>query len=283
MIRRDLRIIAVALCLVGGLYSHATPAHPASESKQPVTDSKAIEGLWSGAWGGGGRNGVVFHPVLTELLIEGDHVELHGFRNVDRLTGTVRFDARAKQLQITPKADDAGQPAPKTINYTYEIKGDELTLIDSDEFPISLTRIRVARDPLGNAQVEFVAASGINDAGDLLVTAYAALRAGQTGTTYHRPENRSLKTKQATVHLVQESGSKKITVDEARGLIRESTPVVIAYRDDNRRRSHQFHKLWKETGSPMPDSEAVWRTFSRILRPGTLVFVLSARENVPQP
>jgi hypothetical protein len=42
-------------------------------------------------------------------------------------------------------------------------------------------------------------------------------------------------------------------------------------------------RLWKGLGSPMPDSEAVWQTFSRILRPGTLVLILSTRENAPLP
>jgi len=62
-----------------------------------------------------------------------------------------------------------------------------------------------------------------------------------------------------------------------------STPVVVAYRHDDRPSPHQLHRLWKEMGAPSPDSAAVSRTFSRILRPGTLVFILSARENVPHP
>jgi hypothetical protein len=185
-------------------------------------------------------------------------------------------------MQVMPRAED-GQPAPKTINYAYEIKGDKLTLIDSDKFSISLHRHGVAQRPLANAQTELVAATGINDAGDLLVTEFTVLRAGRVGATYLQPVNRSLTTKQAIVLVVQENGWKRIAVDEARRLIHEPTPVVVAYRHDDRPSLHQFHRLWKEMGAPAPDSEAVWRTFSRILRPGTLVFILSARENVPQP
>jgi hypothetical protein len=85
------------------------------------------------------------------------------------------------------------------------------------------------------------------------------------------------------VRLVRESGWESVTVDEARKLIRKSTPVVVAYRDGDRASRNQNHTLWKESGSPLPDSEQVWRTFSRILRPGTLVFILSARENVARP
>ncbi len=43
-----------------------------------------------------------------------------------------------------------------------------------------------------------------------------------------------------------------------------------------------LYKLAKEM-KPEPDSEAVLKTFTRVLRPGTLVFVLSARENVLPP
>lgn len=146
-----------------------------------------------------------------------------------------------------------------------------------------MQRHRVATNPLANAQVDLVAATGINEAGDLLVTEFTTLRVGQAGARYFRPEQRSLKTKEATVLLVQDAGLKKVTLEQARGLIRESTPVVVAYRGDDRPSPHQLHSLWQEMGPPMADSEAVGQTFARLLRPGTLVFVLSARENVPQP
>lgn len=279
MIPSKLRTLAVAVCLVSVTCSRDVAA------KGPVNDPKAIEGLWSGAWGlTVDADGVVHQPVRAELFVKGSHVELCGFPklNRDRLTGSVRFDAGARQMQITPTAETDGQ-AEKTIVYSYEIKGGELTLIDRDKFSISLYRHPVAQRPLANAQVEIVAATGINDAGDLLVTEFTILRAGRIGATYLHPVNRSLKTKQAIVLVVQQTGWKKITVDEARRLIREPTPVVVAYRHDDRPSQHQLHRLWKELGSPAPDSEAVSRTFSRILRPGALVFILSATENVPQP
>jgi hypothetical protein len=272
-----MRLIAAAACLV--VVAYPGDAAPQEHAK----DSKAIEGLWSGFWGGGAADGVVFQPVIAELFIKGDHAELHGFRNVGRLAGTVRLDAGAKRLRITPAAEAGGLPAPKAVEYAYEIKADTLTLTDADKFSVSLKRHRVAQDPLANAQVDLVAATGINDAGDLLVTEFTALRAGRAGATYFQPENRSLKTRQATVLLVQDTGCKEVTVDEARRLIRPSTPVAVTYRDDDRPRPPQLHELWKEMGPPAPDSEAVGQTFSRLLRPGTLVFILSARENVPVP
>jgi hypothetical protein len=78
---------------------------------------------------------------------------------------------------------------------------------------------------------------------------------------------------------------KKVTIDEARKLIRKSTPVAVTYRHDDRPPApiREDSELCKEMGSPLPDSKAVRQTLARILGPGTLVFILSARENVPQP
>jgi len=221
--------------------------------------------------------------VIAELLVEGHRVELYGFPNLERFTGSVRFDPIAKQMHITPTAKTGGQPAPKAIHYAYEIRGNALTLIDSRRIPIFLERVRVAQDPLGNAQVELVEAAGIDDAQDLVVTEFNVLRAARSGTTYYKPEQRSLRIKQATILLIQEAGWKKVTIAKAREMLHESTPVVVTYRDQDRPSPHQLHGLWNEAGPPPPDSEPVWRMFSQILRPGTLVFVLSARENALQP
>ena len=245
----------------------------------PPDDAKKVEGIWSGAWGGGDRDGVVFQPVLAEMVIQGDKVELSGFRNADRFSGTIRVVGATRQLRMTSKNGDP--PITKVLDYTYEIKGDTLTLIDSDKIPVQLHKQRVESNPLANARVELVAATRINEAGDLLVTEFTVLQAG-SGPIHYQPENRSLKTAQATVLVLQEAGLKKVTVDEARGLIRKSTPVVVAYRNDDQL-PLQNHGLWKNLGSPQPDSEAVWQTYSRILRPGTVIFILSSRENIPQP
>jgi hypothetical protein len=141
----------------------------------------------------------------------------------------------------------------------------------------------VTQQPLANAQLEVVTAIGINGAGDLLVTEYRVLRAGQAGGTYYQPQERALKTTQATVLLAQEAEFKKVTVDEARGRIRKGTPVVVMYRRDERPSPHPSSELLKDMGSPMPDSEAVQQALSRLVRPGTLVFILPASASVPQP
>jgi hypothetical protein len=254
------------------------------EGKAPVGAAQPIEGLWFGAWGGGPRgDGTVMQPVMAELFVKGDHVELRHFRNLSSLTGTIRFDEKTKQMRMTPKAEAGSAPAPKTVDYTYDIKRDTLTLTDGTKFSIPLRRVDIAQNPLANAQVELVVASGINRAGDLLVTEFTELRLGSVGATYFRPQKRSLKTKQATVLFAQEAGLKKVTLDEARGLVRESMPVVVAYRHDEPPPSSQLYQLMKEMGSPMPEGDAVRQTLGRILKPGTLVFILSARANVPEP
>ena len=129
MVRRNMRMVAVAVWLAGVSCAGSVLA------KDPAGDSTAIEGLWSGFWGGGAANGVVFQPARAELFIKGDHVELFGFRNVSRLTGTVRLDAGAKRMRITPTAEAGGQPAPKTFEYAYEIKVDMLTITNHGQRP----------------------------------------------------------------------------------------------------------------------------------------------------
>ncbi len=248
----------------------------------PAADPEALEGLWSGSWGAGQREGVIFQPVVAELFIRGDHVELSGFPGAGKLEGTVRFDSRAKRMHITPKAAADGQSASGTLDYAYEIEHDELTLTAADEKAISLKKQLVATRPLVNAHVELILATGINDGGDLLLTEFHELRAGQAGAAYFQPVKRSLHTGQATIFQVQQTGSKRVTVDEARGLIREPTPVVVTYRQI-RMPANQLHELWTNLGQPTPESEAARQTFARIVRPGTLVFILSPHNNVAAP
>jgi hypothetical protein len=277
MIRRDLCMMAIVVCVVSVLRSDEVATN------DRANDLKTIEGFWVGSWGGGVRDGVVFQPAVAELFIEGDHVEMHGFRDVMKLKGTIRLDASAKHMHLTPSAEPGGDPAPQAIGYGYRIKADELTLIGNDKQSVTLQRLPAAKNALANAELQLVAANEIDDAGDLLVTEFTEIRAVRKGTTYYRPENRSLHTRQATVLLVQETGSTDVTVAEARALIRESTPVAVMYRHDDRAEPQPLHELWNEIGPPSPDGDAVRKTLSRVLRPGTLVFILSAHENIPVP
>jgi hypothetical protein len=278
MIGRRHRIIALIACI-------AAVSRPNDAAVQDrAGDSKAIEGLWIGFWGGGRtEGGAELLPARAELFVQGDDVELYGFRNVRRLTGRVRLEPRSRRMEITPRAEAAGQPASNAVAFVYELKDDTLTLTGSDQVSVPLHRQHVVAHPLGNAQVELLAAAAINDAGDLLVTEFTELRAGRMGAVYYQPRPRKLQTRDSTVLRAQDGGLKRITIDEARGLIRDPTPVVVAFRPDDHGRPPQLFELWKEVGSPVLDGDAVARTFSRILRPGTLVFILSARENVLLP
>lgn len=244
-------------------------------------ESTALEGLWSGSWGGGAAGDVIFQPVLAELVIEGHHLEMSGFRNAPRLRGAVRIDADARRMQVVPAIAAGDASPPQALVYSYTLKADELTLTDGEGVSTVLKRQLVVQDPRANVQVELVAATGINDAGDLLVTEFTVLQTGGRGA-YFQPQPRTLNTRQAAIFQVQQTSLKKITVDEARGLLREATPVAVAFRSaDPPPQSH--HELWSAVGPPMPDSPAVARTLHRMLRPGALVFVFPASEQLPLP
>jgi hypothetical protein len=274
---RSLRLLAVALYLATGSACNSLAADPTTD------DRDAVAGLWSGSWGLYiSPSGVVHQPVIAELVVKGDRVELDGFPDVGRLAGTIRFDTRARQIRIVP-AVKPGSPAAMEIVYGYEVKGDKLTLTGKDKRSIDFSRCGVAQVGMANAAVQLLPAAGINGDGDLLVTEFVRVRAGQAGETLFEPSERKLKTATATILVVQEAGLKKINVDEARRLIRGATPVAVAYREPDRAFGNQQHKIWNQVGPVLPDSEAVARTFSRLLRPGTLVFVLAATENAPVP
>jgi hypothetical protein len=283
MYLNTLRIVSFCLCFAGSFCADVLSQNPASQSKPALVDLKSIQGLWSGSWGGGGDGRVVMQPVIAELLIDGEQVEVNGFPDVNSLAGKVSLRTDTKRIQITPATKAEGEPTPKTVQYAYQLDGNRLILTDSRGVSIALERVLTVQDPVGNAQVEVVAAKGIDEAGNLLVTEFTVLRGRRADATYYRPEARVLKTKQSTILLIQEADWKEITIAEARARIREATPVAVIYRDQDQPSLRQTHALWQEAGPPVPDSIAVGRTLSKILRPGTLVFVLSARENAPQP
>jgi hypothetical protein len=278
MLNRAMTFLLAVLCFMPVAQSRA--AGPGDRQR----DAKSLEGLWTGSWGGGGHDGVIFQPVIAELFIRGDHVEMSGFRDPAKVSGTFRLDTSAKQMHITPAAEEAGKAAPKTLDYHYEIKSDLLTLTAGDNFSIVLERQKVVESPLADMRVEFLSATGINDAGNLLVSKYNLLKAGQKGDAfYFQPIAYSLKTKSSKVLSVQTTGVTAISLDAARKLIRGTTPVVVAFVPDEVSAGPNLHELWKEAGSPRPDGQAASRMLAQIVRPGTLVFVLSAKENVPVP
>jgi hypothetical protein len=197
--------------------AEATATTGAALSNTPSTSP--LEGLWSGSWGGGERGGVVMQPVLCELLIDGDHVEITGFPDAGELLGRIQVEADVRRIQVIAAVGADGSPPPRTLDYTYELNGDALTLIANDGRSIVLQRRHAVREALANIDVEFVAASGINSAGDLLVTEFRMVRDGLDQADWYEPRERTFNTQRATVLLVQESATKEISIDEARSLV----------------------------------------------------------------
>jgi hypothetical protein len=277
MFRTLLAIITVA-SLAGFAFSQG------KSTDSSAADAKLLEGLWSGSWGGG-RNGdgVVFQPVLARAVISGNRIEVSGFRTIGNLAGTFRLDSRRQEMHITPAGKAQNQSPAKVITYKYELKQDQMTLTDSDQVPIGLSREPLARNPLANVQVEFAVASGINTAGDLLVTDHNWVEAGRAKETVYVPRKRILKLKSAAIFVVQDADCKRSSVAAVRESLRESTPVILAFRNEIAPPASDGHELWNERGAAAPDSDAALKMFASLVKPGTFVFVLSPVENAPVP
>ena len=252
-----------------------------SVPRNPPDDVDRLQGLWSGSWGGGENNGVVFQPMIAEMLIRGEKIELSGFRDADRSWGLVRVDRAAKTIKVM-LAKTASSPS-KVLQYGYVMTPERLTMVDGDNVAIELRKRTLESNPAANVGVEFVTADRINDQGQLLITQFSALKVGRTNAVYYEAETRAIKTKDATIFVVEDLGAKKIALDVARKLLRPANPVAVAYRrevDPTAQRSDEFQT---RLGSPQPDSEAALNTLARTLRPGTLVFVFPAQSAVPEP
>jgi hypothetical protein len=268
MVNTLVRMLAVAVCLACALHIDSAAIAAANE----VTE---LDGLWSGFWGLLIEpDGTVHQPIKAELFIQGGQVEWTGFPGVDTLTGTIRIDPATKQIRVAPAAKAGGQPADRIV-FAYKLTGDHLTLIDSNKRHIEFSKDRV--NPMAGVKVEFLAAVEIDKAGDLLVTDFEVHRAGQSKEPGLALGRRPLSTKQAVMLLIQEGGLKKVSLDEVRRIIRSPTPIVVAYRPDDRP-SLPLSRQWQPA-----DSEAVGRTVCRVLRPGTLLIVVPQAAKVAPP
>ncbi len=270
----------VAVCMFSLTCWVNSASAQAAPEKAPTSE---LEGFWSGSWGGGMRGETVFQPVLAELLVEGDRVEMLGFRSAGRLSGTLRVDPAAKQVRITPTPPPGERSAAQSLIFSYKLQGQELTLRDRDDVPVTLHRQPLAKRPAANVPLELVATEGLDDAGNLLVTRFTVLRGGPTNAVYHQPAPATLNTRDAVVLLVLESSLKRLTVEEARPLIRKSLPVAVAYRANPASALGMLPALLQNRGEASPEGEAASQTLLHTLRPGTLVFVLPAEERLPKP
>ncbi|MBS0205348.1 MAG: hypothetical protein JSS49_20785 [Planctomycetes bacterium] len=249
--------------------------------QKPLVDVPSLDGLWSGSWGGGQRDGVVFQPVLAEMAVQGELVELRHFRNADRGRGRFQLDQAARRIRISLEAEN--KSPPRIVEFQYQWNGDKLTLTDNDQVPVVLSRQPAQKNAHANVAVQLVIANAIKETGDLSITEFSVLQSKGVAVTVHQPVTRSLSTKDSVILQLQETGVKKITLDEARGLLSAATPVVITYRNARNTGAYQSHELWTNLGLALPDSEAALRTYARLLRPGTLIFVLPEEASVPVP
>jgi hypothetical protein len=158
-----------------------------------------------------------------------------------------------------------------------------LTLTEPDGLAISLTRESTATNPLANTTVELVVAHGIDAAGDLNVTDQVVVRSGPEGETRYAPRLRRIKLQSAAIFLIEEQGWKKLARTEMKQRLKDSFPVALAYRPASAGPGSGPRELWKEFGPASSESEPALNTMAMALRPGTILFVVSAEENAPQP
>ena len=276
MFRHRVFLMVLCLCLPFLLSAEE------QKTKPPEDDLKPLQGLWKGSWGGGQGDGVIFQPVLSRIGINGDRVECRGLPFESDGSGTISVSKKGEdkslQFSYTVKAD--GQVQKKTVDVPYTVKGDALTLTFRENGECRLLRVTVQQQPLANASVECVLATGINDSDDLLITRYSVLNAAKIEAKYYEPHNQAIPTKDAAIFHVQEGELKKVTVDQARRLLNKQTPVVLTYREDQKA---QPSEIWQDTGSAPPDSEPVCKTFAQTLKTETLVFVFSSKSAMIVP
>jgi hypothetical protein len=237
--------------------------------------------MWLGAWGGSGSDGVVMQPVIAELFIHGPHADLAGFPNVGSISGSARLDAALQTLTLFT-GQDQGPNVAATLVVNYELNGDELTLTFEGQPPITFHRQPAIRLPEANVNVELVTATDLNDAGDLLVTEYTRVLAGSANLVYYQPRPRTLSTRRASVLQIRDGLLHPVSMDEARAMIANPTPIVPAFYDEASP-ANPLYQLWRDSGQPRPDDDAVRRTLLALVRPGTMIFILSAQENIPVP
>jgi hypothetical protein len=284
MSRRILWIAAVTLAGMGcSGDTDPPPSDAARESPADPVAASPLDGLWAGSWGGGEQGGAIFQPVLAELWVRDGRAELAGFPDVGRLAGMFDVDARSGRVRITPTNDTAEGAPPQALEFGYELDVDALTLTDGGGREIVFQRRHVVQRPAANTRAELVTVTGLTAAGDLTIVEYGALALGESGVAFYEPRERSLTMRGASALLVGEEGVSEITQEDARGRLREPASAVILYHADDVPPADGSYTLWRDLGPPPPNGDAVRQTLARVVRPGTLVFVVSARENVPQP
>lgn len=268
-------LLAVLLALVGQAPSDDLP------QKQIAEDIKQLDGLWSGSWGGGESNGTVFQPVIAELMVDGEKFELFGFRGLNQAWGLIQIDPAMKTLKFTTaKAADAPS---KEIKYTYKHSEGRLTLFDAENVAIELNKVPLQTKPLVKVRMDILIAEGINEAGRLLTTEQSVVKVGRSTSIRYEASTVARKIDPLLIFVTGEDGMKKVSVDEARKLLKPSTPVAMAYRETDDQMLKWDIGLRHFQGAATPESDAGLQTLARALRPRTLVFVVSDLQALPEP
>jgi hypothetical protein len=185
--------------------------------------------------------------------------------------------------RFTYLATPKDKPRQKSVNFSYVRSGEMLTLkIGENDKHLSLKRIAVKQAPFANLNVHFETARGIDTEGNLLVTTYDTIQVGDRGPELHAPFSSVRVLANANIYQVEENGAKEITVEEVGRLLGNPTPVVVASRGARKAKPRGWD-LSNRLGKLHADSEAGLKTLTRLLRPGTLVFVLPDTKRILPP
>lgn len=254
-----------------------TPVIGSIVPRPQAASGSPLEGLWTGSWGGGEQaDGIVMQPVIAELLIVGHRIELKGFPKVSDVRGTIAEDSSNGRLTVTTATGN------ESHSFSYKLAGNTLTLSEDNGIAVSLERYGVPHTAPVNLKADLVPAT-IDDAGNLVVTEFTELHARSSEARLFRPHSRTIKTADATVMRVDQDRLSTITVNEARQAIPEGAPVVVIFRPVANVSTPYDPSLLESSGLPAPTGASAMQTLARILRPGTLVFVVPNEEQLIPP
>ncbi len=274
------------LAMLGCVLLIARGQSDAQTQSNGGAELRLLQGLWRGSWGGGvDDDGVVYQPVIAELYVTGNRAAWKGLSIPDG-TGVVSLQGSGNRRNGRFAYDEAQNrnPQPDPIDFTIEIQANRLSLMfASRRGSVAMDRVEFEPSPAANLNVSFETASGIDDEGNLLVTTYHSVRVGgRSGPQVAVPMTFSRSLKQAQIYRIGQNDAEKMTVDAARALVQEELSVVVG-RSAGDRNPRSDSGPAKSMAGFQPDSEAGLKTLIRLLRPGTLVFVIPEREFLPRP
>jgi hypothetical protein len=259
-------------------------------------DLKILQGLWDGTIPErvetSGKWSVRTRAQVVNLVIKGSHAEWTGLQEVEDGIGVVEVATSGNRIsmRITKIVFEDGRSQTAALLVPYEFANGDLILGEKGRTR-RLSRVKVEARPLAQTGLEFVAAKGITASGNLLLTRFAELDLTDGGPSLYQPTNSTvplhqrtragLSSEDAVVFLVHERRTDKITIDQARALLNNQTKLVCLTHGrapeffvNDPRFNPKANERWKASETPDPAGPAVSETFTQLLKPGTLVFVL---------